>query len=92
MYQYDLSKVDAMPLDPRAAELEGVTGSFHADSEPVVAEPSMADRLMAVLIIAAVPFLIVSFMIRFVWSDVKAVVRGLRFAYRTVVEELTHRP
>ena len=92
MYQYDLSKVEAMPLDPREAEREGVVGFANAAMDSVEAEPSLADRLMAVLIIAAVPFLLVAFMIRFVWSDVKAVGRGFRFGYRTVVEELSDRP
>lgn len=92
MFQYDLSKVDAMPLDPREAELEGVAGFTNAAMEPAVADPTLVDRLMAVLIIFGLLFLFVAFMVRFVWLDVKAVGRGFRFAYRTVVEELSHHP
>ena len=90
MYQYDLSKRDGIPLDPHEAELEGRAGIKNAALQLTVAESSLVNRLMAALIIAVLPFLLLALMVQFVWSDIKAAGRGLRFAYRIVVAELSH--
>jgi hypothetical protein len=46
-------------------------------------------RIGAALIICSLPFLAVWLVIRFIWQDLKAIIRGLRLFYRAVAEELS---
>lgn len=80
MYHQKIIVEDAVPINLAAAE-----------SDLVPDEANMATRLMALLVIAALPFLIAAFLVRFVWSDVKAIGRGLKSAFRAITEELSRK-
>ena len=81
MYHHKFNEADAVPLD-----------AIEMDRDLVAAEPDLAARAMAILMIAALPFLLLAFLVRFVWSDVKALGRGLRGAYRVYAEAFAQKP
>lgn len=81
MYQEKIIVEDAVPFSPIVAECD-----------PDADAASLGDRLVALLIIAAVPFMLVAFLVRFVWSDVMTIGRGLRSAFRVVTEEVARKP
>jgi hypothetical protein len=80
VYHQKIIVEDAVPINLAVAE-----------SDPVPDEASIATRLMALLVIAALPFVIVAFIVRFVWSDVKSIGRGLKTAFRAITEELSRK-
>lgn len=81
MYHQKIIVEDAVPISLAVPECD-----------PVPETATLATRLMALLIVAALPFMIAAFIVRFVWSDVKAIGRGLRFAVRVLTEELSRKP
>jgi uncharacterized protein (DUF2126 family) len=67
---------------PSAALLQG--------DEQIAQDP--AARLWAALIICGLPLIGAYLLVQFLWSDVKAVARGLRFFYSALSEELIRKP
>lgn len=80
MYQQKIAEYDAIPFDQTGTDLDQGAG-----------DASLATRIMALLIIAALPFLLVWLVVRFVWSDVKLIGRGIRFAFQVLTEELSRK-